>query len=1306
MATIILSAVGAAVGGSIGGSVLGLSSVAIGRLAGATLGRVIDQRLLGQGADVVETGQVDRFRLTGAGEGDPVARVYGRMRVSGQVIWASAFEEIVSTSGGGKGGSLKPKTRSYAYQVSLAIALCEGEISGIGRIWADGAEIAQDLTAIRVYHGGQDQLPDPKIEAVEGAGLVPAYRGTAYVVLEDLALEAFGNRVPQFSFEVIRPAPVDTADGAATPAQAIRAVAMMPGSGEYTLATTPVSFDLGAGKVRMANVNTASGKADFVTALDQLEASLPHCDSVSLIVSWFGDDLRCGACDIRPKVEQAEADGNAMPWQVAGLTRATATLVGRDPDDRPIFGGTPADAAVIESIAAMQARDKRVMFYPFLLMEQMAGNALPDPYSEAESQPALPWRGRISLSVAPGQPGSPDGSAAAASEVADFFGTAAAADFSITEGAVSYSGPPEWRYRRFILHCAALCAAAGGVDAFCIGSEMRGLTQVRGAANTFPVVAALKALAAEVRALLPEAKIGYAADWSEYFGYHPQDGSGDVFYHLDPLWADANIDFVGIDNYMPLSDWREGDDHADADWGSIYDPDYLAANIEGGEGYDWFYHSPEAEAAQIRSPISDGAYGEAWVYRYKDIRNWWLNDHHDRISGIRQELPSEWVPQSKPIWFTELGCAAVDKGTNQPNRFLDPKSSESALPKFSTGRRDDVIQQRYLEVMHRYWSDPAHNPVSLEYAGAMVDMSRAHVWAWDARPFPAFPNADEVWSDGANWRAGHWISGRVCGRPLASVVAEICRAAGLVDFDVSDLVGHVSGYVQDDTGTARAGLQPLMLRYGFDAVERDGLLRFVMRTGRVAAALGEDDLAVTDDLSGRVEETRAPEAELAGRVRLRFVQAEADFAIVAEEAVMPDEGSHGVSASELSLAMTRGEGRQVVERWLTEARLARDTVRIALPPSRRDLGAGDVVQLPVADGAGLFRVDRVEQGAHQMIEAVRIEPGTYRPVDIAEDRIALAKFVPPVPILPLFLDLPLMRGDEVPHAPHLAVTGDPWPGTVALYSSDADAGYVLNSEITRRATIGVTQSALSAAPPGLIDRGAGVSVRLTSGALSSISDDALLAGGNLLAIGDGTSGHWELLQFRDAVLTGPQTWLLSHRLRGQLGSDALMPSVWPVGSWVVLLDGGPTQIALSPAQRRQARHYRSGPAQRPYDDPSYRHDILAFDGIGLRPFAPTHLTGVWSGGDLGLSWIRRSRIEGDSWDGLEVPLGEERELYLLRILQGGTLLREEQSEAPVWTYTEATQTADGLAPGLFEVQVAQVSAVFGPGLFRVLTLSA
>lgn len=1300
MATIVLSAAGAAIGGSVGGTLAGLSSVVVGRAVGATLGRVIDQRLLGAGSDPVETGKVERFRLTQAGEGAPIAQVFGRMRVGGQVIWASDFQETTTTTGGGKGGGGSTRVTEYGYSVSLAIAVCEGEVASIGRVWADGEEVAPGDLNMRVYTGSADQLPDPLIEAIEGAGLVPAYRGTAYVVMEDLQLERFGNRVPQFSFEVLRAEQPEAEGYASDPAQLVKGVALVPGTGEYALATTPVYYSGGPGAQWAANQNTPSGKADFPRSFEILTEELPGCEAVSLVVSWFGGDLCCNACTLVPKVEQVEAEGTGMPWRVSGLTRAAAQPIAQV-DERPIYGGTPADAAVVQAIRHIKAAGRRVMFYPFILMDQMQGNGLQDPWSGAVDQPHLPWRGRITLSVAPGQAGSPDGTAAADAEVAAFLGTATAADFTVGDGVVTYTGPDEWGLRRFILHYAALCAAAGGVDAFCIGSELRGLTQIRGAAG-FPVVEGLRDLAGQARALLgPGTRIGYAADWSEYFGYQPEDGSGDRYFHLDPLWADANIDFIGIDNYMPISDWRDGEDHVDAQagWDSIYDPAYLDANVEGGEGYDWYYHSPEAEAAQIRTPIADDAYDEPWIWRYKDLRGWWENAHYERIGGVRQASPTGWVPQSKPFWFTELGCAAIDKGTNQPNKFLDPKSSESSLPKYSSGARDDLIQLHYLQAVLGHWGASANNPVSELYGAAMVDLSNAYVWAWDARPFPAFPNASELWSDGANYTRGHWLNGRAGARTLASVVGELCRRSGLDDIDTSHLYDVVRGYGVEQVGDARSALQPLMLRYGFDAIERDGLLRFMPRSGTGAQDLERDQLAESGEIEGLTEQTREAEAEMAGRVRVRFVEWGGDHEVIAEEAILPDEATHAVSSNDLALAMTRSEGRAVAERWLTEARVSRDVARLALPPSRMALGAGDVVRLPADGGEGdaLYRIDRVEQSELQLIEAVRIEPEVYTPSELPDDLPGQAAFAVPVPVLPLFLDLPLITGDEEPHAPHLATTATPWPGTVALYASDTDDSYTLSEIIAARSVIGVTETPLAAARPGRWDEGEPLQVKLIAGALESRDAVAVLNGANLAAIGDGSSGNWELIQFRQADLIGPDTYWLSGRLRGQAGSDGLMPQTWPAGSWFVLLNGAPAQIDLTSAQRRVARYYRIGPARRGYDDPSYVHLVEAFDGNGLRPYAPCHLTVDAAGGDYAVSWIRRTRIDGDGWDLAEVPLGEERESYLVRVWQDGTVLREITVSAPVWTYAAAEQSADGLVLPA-EVEVAQISARYGPGL--------
>jgi len=1275
MATIVLSAAGMALGGSIGGTTLGLSNAVIGRAIGATLGRFIDQRVMG-GSDAVETGRIDRFRLTGASEGAAIPQIHGQMRVGGQVIWATRFLESTTTTGGSGKGFRQPSVTNFTYTVSLAIAVCEGPITRIGRIWADGVEIVADDLTLRVYKGGEDQLPDPKIEAVEGTGNAPAYRGTAYVVIEDLPLGLFGNRIPQFSFEVVKTSPDDIA-------HKVRGVALIPGTGEYALATTPVTVNDGLGSYRSLNVHTAAGKADIEVSLDALTDEAPNLATASLIVSWCGNDLRCGSCRIGPRAETLGPDPIDMPWQVSGADRATAGLVPYV-DDRPVYGGTPTDQSVVQAIQSLNLRGISPVFYPFVLMEQLSDNALPDPWG-GTAQPALPWRGRITLSLAPNQSGTPDQTALAEAEVAAFFGTAQPSDFVINGTTVSYTGPTEWSYRRFILHYAHLCAAAGGVGVFCIGSELRGLTEIRGA-NGFPAVDQLRQLAAEVKAILPNAKITYAADWSEYHGMQPA-GTADKIFHLDALWADPNIDFIGIDNYLPLSDWRDGLDHLDAEWGDIRNLDYLRSNVEGGELYDWFYHSPEARAAQIRTPITDGE-GEPWIWRPKDIRNWWSNPHYNRVGGVKQATATDWVPMSKPIVFTEYGCAAIDKGTNQPNKFLDPKSSESGLPYYSTGARDDALQAAYIAAIHDHYADPATNPVSPVYGGAMVDMSLACLWAWDARPYPAFPNNRDLWSDGANYARGHWMNGRLSARSLAQTVADMCRRAGVTEVDVSRLYGVLRGYMIDQTDTARAALQPLMLAYGFDVTERGGKLTFVTRTPTHGVTLSPDELVIGDRFSA-IEHIRAPEAEIAGKIRLSYVGADGSYDTRLAEASLVG-GTQSVARSEAGVVLTKAEASQITDRWLTEQRMARDTVTFALPPSRIDVAAGDVVTL----SGDSYRIDRMTQSLGQEVEATRIDTDAYIPPLVDDLAETVASITAPLPVTGVFLDLPLLTGTEIAHAPHFAATAVNWPGAVALYHSETDSDYRLAATAERPATIGTTLTTLAPAMAGRWDHGAALRVQLVRGELSSTDRLSVLSGRNAIAIGDGSADGWEVFQFQEAVLVAPNTYDLRLRLRGQQGTEAVFR---PAGSMVVLLDGALVQPDYPSTLRGVTRSYRFGPANRGYDDPTYQTVTSGFAGVGLRPYPVCHLT---STGDV-TTWVRRTRVDGDSWDAAEVPLGEDREAYVVRIFAAGDLKREVIVTAPEFTYSAADKAADGVTAG-YTVQVAQLSDRYGAGSYRSL----
>ncbi len=617
-------------------------------------------------------------------------------------------------------------------------------------------------------------------------------------------------------------------------------VNLLPASGEWVYDTLPHrTRQLTQAAPVVANLNAAPGgtRTDYSLALDQLQAQHPECAAVSLIVAWFGSATDAAQCRVYPStnyiggssdvlVDRTGASGTWAPdpWRCSGLTQASPGLVPLSQAAGSfVYGGTPADPAVVRCIRDLRARGLRVVFYPFLLMDC----------------PGYPWRGRIGFD-------GPDMTAAAAATVAGFLGTAQPSQFApdAADLTVGYAGPAtDYSYRRMILHYASLCALAGGVDLFLLGSELRGLETIRGpnwtpagtadaaghAAWDYPFVAGLVQLAADVRGLFDAAGlardatacknlIGYSADWSVWMGVqHVDDGGATLgqWPHLDALYAAPAVDLVSVDNYLPLSDWTTAGGGLDAANWQVPAPDpaawppsraamnglglagaptlhskaYLKANIEGGEKYNWFYDDstnhglgfdPAGSDLRVSRPSGDRVLQARTPYQpgqeilaNKMLRWWWLNPHravYDTGAGfVPQGAPTAWMPQSKSLTFAEYGFPTVDRCTNQPNVFFDPKSSESFTPFWSAWdgadgagyrpRQDDRLAQLALQAVYEYWNTDGRNLTST--AGvAMVETTFMAAWNWDARPFPVFPRLAGVWGDAGNYRAGTWIGGK------------------------------------------------------------------------------------------------------------------------------------------------------------------------------------------------------------------------------------------------------------------------------------------------------------------------------------------------------------------------------------------------------------------------------------------------------------------------------------------------------------------------------------------------------------------
>lgn len=171
---------------------------------GASIGWAIGSGYV-SGQQEIDTPMISDLRVQTSGYGTAIPMVSGEQRVAGNVIWATD-KVPVETNQGGKGGG--PEVTLTTYTISMAIAICKGPILGVTRVWEDGKLMA-DVTGSQtklpgtLYLGDVLQDPDSVIEATEGVGNVPAYRGLAYMVFEDFNLGADG-RVPNFSFEVQR----------------------------------------------------------------------------------------------------------------------------------------------------------------------------------------------------------------------------------------------------------------------------------------------------------------------------------------------------------------------------------------------------------------------------------------------------------------------------------------------------------------------------------------------------------------------------------------------------------------------------------------------------------------------------------------------------------------------------------------------------------------------------------------------------------------------------------------------------------------------------------------------------------------------------------------------------------------------------------------------------------------------------------------------------------------------------------------------------------------------------------------------
>lgn len=1223
MATMILSSVGSAVGGSVGGPVGAAVGMRIGQQLSVGLGGSKTSRHHYEGA------RLEELAVQTSTYGRVIPQVFGRVRIAGNVIWSRPIKELATTTtvttgggggggkGGGGGGSAPRQTStqtSYSYYVTLAIAICEGPITRLDRVWADSKLLDLSLGTYRVYHGGEEQMPDPLIESVYGVGNTPAYRGMAYVVIEDFPLASFGNRIPNFTFEVTkRAAQTDVAEQSVE--EMVTSLMLIPGSGEFVY-DTALTYKLGGQYVNgnwvqqgaqvQMNVHTPTGKSNVEVALDQMAETFPNLEWIGVTVNWFATAMDIASAEIYPCVEFSD-NVSTTPnlWYCAGYNRATARRITYE-GGMPRYGGTPSDGSIIRLLTELRARGYKIMLYPMLLVDA-AGK---------------PWRGHMT------------GSAGAVSTF-----------FTRTNG-----------YNRFIQHYAALCN--GLVDAFVIGTELKGITAISSEEGVYPAVGNLSGLAASVRATLgSEVKLTYAADWSEY--HHTEGG----WYHLDPLWADENIDMVGIDAYFPLTDAPQNG----------YDRQLVEDGWSSGEGYDWYYTDEERTTKASLEP----------EYAWKNIAWWWENAHVNPDSTT-----TDWVPQSKPIWFTEYGFPSVDGCANQPNVFVDNSSSESAYPRFSRGRVDFMAQRQAIAATETVWA-----------GSAMV--ANKFLWTWDARPYPYWPDLMNVWSDGRSWVTGHWVQGKLGGSHVAAVAEQLFRKVGLDDarIDTRGLQASLEGFVIQQRTTARAVLQQLTQAYQFEFKESGDVVVLQPRAQEPLMQIEVDACIPLNEGDGhyvpyrvvREEATRLP-----GRVEVQYLQRLQRYGTTIQAATRSGEMLDDVEMLSLSLVLSDAHAQAIADYVLAARWRARARVELALPMRYAALEVGDVITLTDGGIGYRLRLTRIQMGKPGilLIQAIEDDAVRYEVVpDMREGDRGINYLPVPATMLEV-LELPAFPQDDsgaLTVRMAAAGVGQGWSGASILRMNGVSSEPQVMTAMDQPSCIGRTLTELLPTQSQRFDCVSVLDVMLLGDELlHSATEEEILNGANVAVVGN------EIVQFADVQALGNGTFRLKNLLRGRLGSEYAMVT-HEAGTRFVMLDDRVRAMTVPVGQKGMSWAIKPVTFTQPETAVEAQDHVVT--GHSLRPLAPVHVRGVRDGaGNLSIHWMRRARHGGEWRAEVDVPLMEASEQYDIEIIHSGNVVRSWRVDVPWQSYGAAEQVSDfGALQGDVMVRIYQISALVGRG---------
>jgi len=534
---------------------------------------------------------------------------------------------------------------------------------------------------------------------------------------------------------------------------------------------------------------------------------------------------------------------------------------------------------------------------------------------------------------------------------------------------------------------------------------------------------------------------------------------------------------------------------------------------------------------------------------------------------------------------------------------------------------------------------------------------------------------------------------------LASCIQRLCVATGQLttgDIDVSGVTEILYGYSRSRPMTARAAIDPLLLSFGYDAVDGEKL-RFVKRGGASAVTIPLTDLVRrNDDDPVKLDYTRTDELDAPRQITVNYFNRSAAYMEGTEYGRRLVTRAQQQGFIDLPLSLTPDEAAQVADRLVYAAHVERTKYpRFATSMKYSKYEPTDIFTIPTAAATHVMRVTRkLDRGSMIEWDCVAEYQSVHTSAAVGANIATASNTVNVGGTVELaLLDIPIIRNQDddagiygVLSLPSLNGSGS------TLYQSPDDAAYVSKGSVSTGAQMGYTATALGTFLGGnTFDEVNVFDITFTNGTPESVTRLEVLNGYNLYLIGD------EMVQARDAVFVSGTTYRFSGLLRGRRGTDITAHSA---GERVVKLDGsGMIRVTDDISSVGLPRFYKAVAFGGTL--PNTPSQVLVHQANGLKPRPPCKLRGIRDpSGNIQITWVRRGRLSWD-WNNLQdVPIGEDSEEYVVTVLDSGSVLKRTFSGLTTNTvqYSTGDQTTDfGGNQSSVLIGVYMISAEVGRG---------